>query len=303
MKKKEILIIGGTGFIGYHLAKKCIKKKWQVTSISKHKPKKKRFQKKINYIIGDISNINFIKKNINKNYEYVVNLGGYVDHSSSVKRRKIVYESHYIGVKNIIDTLLNKNIKSFVQIGTGNEYGNKRSPHFENISCKPRSAYAKAKFLSSQYLIKCFKKFNFPVTILRIYQVYGPKQDQNRFIPNIIEGCKKNRNFPCSEGKQSRDFLFIDDAINAIIQSLILKKSKGEIINIGLGKATKIKNIILLIKNIIGKGHPLFGKIKMRNDELKSIFPSIKKAKKILNWTPRVSLKKGILKSIKQYNI
>jgi len=298
MKKKKILIVGGTGFIGYHLAKKCIKKNWQVTSISKNKPKLKRSLKKINYIVGDISKINFIKKTIVKNYNYVVNLSGYVDHSSNPSRERIILKTHFTGCKNIVNVLLNKKVESFVQIGTGNEYGNSSSPQSEKISCKPKTAYAKAKLLSTKYLIKCFKEKNFPATILRIYQVYGPKQDQNRFIPNIIEGCKKNYNFPCSKGDQSRDFLFVDDAVDAIIKSLTIEKSNGNVINIGQGKATKIKKIVILIKNIFKKGNPMFGAIKMRSDELKTIYPNIKKAKKILGWTPKISLKNGIKKSI-----
>ena len=298
MKKKTILIAGGTGFIGYHLAKKCIQKNWKVTSISKNKPKKKRYLKKVKYIIGDVSKLNFIKKTIIKNYNYVVNLSGYVDHSSKVSRKKIIFNSHYIGCKNIVSVLLEKKIESFVQMGTGNEYGNSSSPQSEKISCNPKTAYAKAKLLSTKYLIKCFEEKNFPGTILRVYQVYGPKQDQNRFIPNIIEGCKKNNNFPCSEGNQSRDFLFVSDAVDAIIKSLTIKKSNGKIINIGQGKAVKIKKIIILIRNIFKRGNPIFGAIKMRSDELKIIYPNIKKAKKILGWTPKVSLKNGIKKSI-----
>ena len=203
-----------------------------------------------------------------------------------------------MGCKNIVKVLLNKKIESFVQIGTGNEYGNSKSPQSEKMFCKPKSTYAKAKLQSTQYLIKCFKKKNFPASILRIYQVYGSKQDQNRFIPSIIQGCKNDANFPCSNGDQSRDFLYIDDAIDAIIKSLTIKASNGEIINVGYGKAIKIRKIITLIRNIFKKGHPLFGAIKLRSDELKIIYPNIKKAKKILGWYPKISLKNGIIKSI-----
>jgi nucleoside-diphosphate-sugar epimerase len=80
--KKKILIVGGTGFIGYHLAKKCLKKNWQVTSISSRYPKKIRFLKKVKYVRCDITNKKLLKKSTNDTFDYVVNLGGYVDHSN-----------------------------------------------------------------------------------------------------------------------------------------------------------------------------------------------------------------------------
>ena len=79
--KNNILIVGGTGFIGYHLAKKCLKKGWRVTSISSKKPLTRRYLPKVKYIICDITKKRSLNKKIKKNFSYVVNLGGYVDHS------------------------------------------------------------------------------------------------------------------------------------------------------------------------------------------------------------------------------
>ena len=83
--KNSILIVGGTGFIGYHLAKKSLKKGWQVTSISSRSPRKKRYLPKVRYICCDITKKKSLKKNIRKSFNYVVNLGGYVDHSNKKK--------------------------------------------------------------------------------------------------------------------------------------------------------------------------------------------------------------------------
>ena len=83
--KKKILIVGGTGFIGYHLAKRAIKRGWQVTSISSRKPKKIRNLKKVKYLLCDITNFKLLKKCIHSKFKYVVNLGGHVDHSNKKK--------------------------------------------------------------------------------------------------------------------------------------------------------------------------------------------------------------------------
>tara|TARA_B100001123_G_C15270661_1_gene1010211 strand:+ start:553 stop:1464 length:912 start_codon:yes stop_codon:yes gene_type:complete len=296
--KRKILIIGGTGFIGYHLAKKSLKKGWQVTSISTNRPKKKRYLSKVSYIFCDITKKKLLNKKIKKHFDYIVNLGGYVDHTN----KKKTFKSHYIGCKNLTEIFLKNRPLAFVQIGSSIEYGNAKSPQKENAKCNPRSVYGKAKLLSSNHLVALFKKQKFPCTILRLYQAYGPKQDLNRFTPVIISGCIKNKKFPCSDGYQFRDFLHVNDVIDAIFKALTNKNAKGEIFNIGSGKPRKIKNVIQLIRRIIKGGHPLFGKIKLRKDEFLKVYPNIKKAKKKINWKPKISFSKGIRSTIKFYN-
>ena len=161
--KKNILIVGGTGFIGYHLAKKSLKKGWQVTSISSKAPTKIRYLSKVKYILCDITKKKSLKRNIRKSFNYVVNLGGYVDHSN----RKKTFASHYIGCKNLTEIFLKKTPTAFVQMGSSAEYGNVKSPQKESARCNPKSVYGKAKLLSSIYLINLFKKQKFPSTILR----------------------------------------------------------------------------------------------------------------------------------------
>jgi|TARA_B100001964_G_scaffold238481_1_gene304053 nucleoside-diphosphate-sugar epimerase len=299
--KKNILIVGGTGFIGYHLAKKVLKKGWRVTSVSSNPPKKIRYLSKVNYIICDITKKKLINNKIRKNFNYVVNLGGYVDHSN----KKKTFKSHYAGCKNLVEIFLNKNITSFVQMGSSVEYGNFKSPHKEIMKCRVnslKSVYSKAKLLSSLYLNNLYKKKIFPFTVLRLYLAYGPRQDFNRFIPIIIKGCLKNNKFPCSNGNQYKDFVYVEDVTDAIVKSLTNKNARGQIINIGSGKPKKLKKIIEYIKKKINGGHPQYGKIKLRKDEILKTYPNIRKAKKKINWKPKISFAKGLKSTIKYYN-
>ena len=295
--KNNILIVGGTGFIGYHLAKKSLKKGWKVTSISSKRPRKKRYLPQVKYIICDITKKKSLRKNIQKSFNYVVNLGGYVDHSN----RKKTFKSHYIGCKNLAEIFLKKELIAFVQMGSSAEYGNVKSPQKENAKCKPKSVYGQAKLLSSTYLVDLFKKQKFPSTILRLYNTYGSRQDLNRFIPIVISGCTNNKKFPCSIGNQVRDFLHIDDVVDAIIKSLTNKNARGQIINIGSGKPRIIKKIIEYIKKISKGGYPLFGKVKLRRDEILTVYPDINKARNKIGWRPKISLKKGLKVTIDSF--
>ena len=295
--KNSILIIGGTGFIGYHLAKNFLKKKWKVTSLSNHKPKKIRYLKKVNYIVCDISKKKNLLNNIKKEFNYVINSGGYVDHSN----KKKTYLSHYVGVKNLSDFFKKRKIKLFIQLGSAGEYGNSKSPQTESFKKLKLKNYYKAKLLASAHLLKFFKKYKFPVVILRLYQVYGPYQDINRIIPISIFSCLKKKEFNCSTGNQKRDFLHVNDLVAAINKIIITKNIAGNIFNIGYGKAIKLKNIILKINNLIGSGKPLFGAISLRQGELKELFPSINKVKKMIGWYPKISLPEGLKSTIKYY--
>jgi nucleoside-diphosphate-sugar epimerase len=299
IKQKKILVVGGTGFLGFHLCKEAIKKKWLVTSISSKKPKKKKIVNKVKYLICDIKKKNNIRK-IKDDYDYVVNFGGYVDHSNNKK----TYESHYLGLKNLADFFATKNIKSFIQIGSSVEYGFNKSPQDEKdkTSIKQlKSTYGRAKLLATNYLLNLYKIKNFPATILRLYLVYGPHQDINRFIPITIDGCLRNLNFNCSEGTQKRDFVYISDVINVIFKSLKNKRARGEIFNIGTGQPIKIKKIINSIQYTIKKGKPNYGKIKLRKDEILNLYPKINKAKNIINWSPKIKFQNGLKKTINYY--
>ena len=296
--KKKVLVIGGTGFIGFHLIKKLIKKNYNIHSISTNKPNKYRNIKGVKYILSDISDLSKLKRDINKDiYEYVINLGGYVDHTN----KKKTLASHYLGCKNLINIFSNSKIKKFIQMGSSGEYGAMKSPHYENINAKPLTMYNIAKKKASNILLKYFKRFNFPVVIFRLYLTYGPNQDENRFVPIVIKNCLKQKSFDLSHCNQYRDFIYIDDVVNLIIKSLKVNRANGEIFNIGTGKPIKLKALINKIKKHIKGGKPKFGVKKLRKDEIYKIYPNIDKTKKFFKWSPKTSVNKGLLKTIKFY--
>ena len=297
--KKKILITGGTGFIGYHLAKKCVRMGWEVTSFSKKKPKPIRTLKEVNYLFGDLTKKKDLKV-LKKKFDYIVNAAGVVDHSSNPK----VYKAHYLGCKNLANFFLKKKIKLFLQVGSCVEYGPQKSPQKEDYKPKIndlKSMYSKGKLAASKYLMELYDKYRFPVVIFRLYLNYGPNQDFNRFLPVIIDGCIRGKKFPCSSGIQYRSFTFVDDLVRAMVIALKKTHLSGNVFNIGNNKPVKIKRIVQYIKRYVKKGTPLYGKIKFRRDEIKHLYPNISKAKLLLNWQPKVSFSKGLSRTINYY--
>ena len=198
----------------------------------------------------------------------------------------------------------NWQIKLFLQMGSCVEYGPQKSPQQESFKSKItslKSMYSRGKFAASRYLIELHKKYKFPVIVFRLYLNYGPNQDFNRFLPIIIDGCMRDKKFPCSSGIQYRSFTYVDDLVRAIIIALKKPQLSGNIFNIGNNKPVKIKKIIQYVNKYVKKGTPLYGKVKFRKDEIKHLYPNISKAKLLLNWQPKVSFSKGLSKTINYY--
>lgn len=300
-KENHLLIVGGSGFIGYHLAKYSINKNWSVSSISLKKSKNYRYLNKVKYIYIDITKFKEINKKLKGSFSHVVNLCGYNNYSNSKKIKEKIFNINFLGLTNLVHFFLNKNIKKFVQIGSSAEYGNIKAPQKENRNCLPNSIYGISKLKSTNYLLEIFESIRFPVTVLRLFQVYGPKQSKKNFIPQIIHGCFKNTKFAVSKGKQLRDFCYIEDVVSAIFLTLNNKKVDGEILNVGSGKAITLKNVVNLVKQIVGKGKPQFGKIQYRTNENMKVFSNINKIKKKLKWKSKTKFINGINKTIKSY--
>lgn len=279
-KKKKLLVIGGTGFIGHHLLKEAVKLGWKCFSISRNKPQKNKKVKNVNYLLKDIKKTKKLTIN-NFNYDYIVNL---CDISNK-----------------LLNILSNKKLNKFLHIGTSAEYGNlKKIPHKESLTCKPISSYGRKKLIISKNLLKRYQIKFFPLIILRLFQVYGPNDSSNKIIPFVIKSCLKNKSFEVTHGFQTRDFCHINDITRAIIMFLKSNKKKifGNIYNIGSGQDIDIKSLIIKIKNKIGKGRPIFGKKKLRKQEIIYSKSSIAKVKDHINWYPKISLDEGITKLI-----
>tara|TARA_Y100000590_G_scaffold31736_2_gene35088 strand:+ start:1206 stop:2132 length:927 start_codon:yes stop_codon:yes gene_type:complete len=300
-KNSSILVVGGTGFIGINLVKKLLKLGAKITCLSLKKKNKKINHKNLKYIFCDYKNFNQIKCKINKSYDYVVNLGGYIDHSKFFSGGKSVIDDHFSSTMNLLLSFKKNKLKRYLHVGTCDEYGQNLSPIKENYREDPITSYAVAKLASINLLTMLYKTENFPATILRLFLVYGPHQKDDRLIPQVIKGCLGKKKFPVSKGNQLRDFCYVDDIIYAIILSLTNKKALGKIFNVGSGKPVTVKFIINKISKIIKRGKPQFNKIPFRKNENLKLFPSINKISKLLGWKPKTNLNQGLVKTINYY--
>ena len=126
-------------------------------------------------------------------------------------------------------------------------------------------------------------------------------QGKDRFLPYLINNCLKDREFKVSKGEQIRDYLYVEEFNRGLIKALDNKNAYGEVINIASGNPIIIKDVIKIVQGIIGKGKPILGSIDYRRGESMELYADIQKAKKILDWSPRIDFKNSLRKTINWY--
>ena len=300
MVKNKVLILGGCGFIGKNLSKYLLEKDYDVTAT--YFKRKVIVDKKIDYIKIDLKKIAQIKNKLRKKkFTYVINCAGYINHSSSVKKKDNVFTDYVKITHSVIDYFKNKKIIKYVNFGTSDEYGNSLSPQNENQKNKPQTLYALSKTYSHLFLKKLWEKNNFPFVTLRLFLVYGPGQSEDRLIPYIIKESAKDNIYKIYGGNQVKDFCFIEDLCEAVALALDNDKVNGHIINIASGKKIEIKKIVKIIYTCMKKGRPSFQKKVYRKSENTKLWADIKKAKRFLKWKPKTNITDGLKKTVNSY--
>ena len=302
--KGNLLIVGGSGFIGRNLSIKSLSQDFNTTVISLTKIDFDNEIPRVNYIQVDITNANQLRAQLSKkNFHYVINLSGYIDHSTFLNGGIKVMSTHFGGVQNLLEVLDWSQLRRFVQIGSSDEYGSVPAPQNENIRESPISPYSLAKVSSTNLLQMLYRTEKLPIVVLRLFLVYGEGQKNNRFVPQIIKGCLLDEFFPTSKGEQLRDLCHVDDITDGILSVLENDKVNGEIINLASGVPVSIREVIETIQQYVGSGRPGYGKVAYRNGENMQLFADISKAKRILNWSPKIPLLEGIKKTIISINL
>lgn len=297
-----LLVVGSNGFIGHAVATLAHSRGMDVTGLSLHPPAPGKLPSRISCIHADISNPATLSRAIgDRKFDYVINCGGYIDHVTWSKGGRVQIDTHFCGLLNLVDGVNHAGLKGFVQIGSSDEYGDAPSPQHEDMRENPISPYACAKVAASHFIQTLHRTEGFPGVTARLFLVYGPGQNLQRFIPQVITGCLEDRSFPVSKGEQVRDFCFIDDVADALLQLLDEKSLHGQICNIASAKPVSIASVIQTIRDHIGAGEPEYGKVPYRKGENMSLYADIDRITRETDWRPSTGLDQGIEATVRWY--
>lgn len=290
----RLLVVGGSGFIGHHVVRRGLALGWDVTSLGLNPPVATRTQAGARYVTADLAQADPLQSLRDNRFDYVINLGGYVDHTLFSGGGRRLIRAHFDGLLALLEYLDRSAIRRFVQIGSSDEYGDAPAPQHEALRERPISPYSLAKVAATHFLQMQHRTEGLPAVTLRLFLTYGPGQDQRRFLPQIIRGCLDDREFPTSAGAQLRDFCYVDDTVDAIFRCFECAEADGQVINIASGEPHTIRAMIERTVDLIGAGRPLFGQVPYRPGENMALYADIAAARRLLGWAPRTPLTSGL---------
>jgi len=292
----KILVTGGAGFIGSHLVDRLIKEGHRVFVIDDLSTgRKENLNKKAKFYKADIRNSKIFKIFKKERPEIVFHYAAQIDVQKSLETPIKDADINILGTVNILENCKKYKVKKFIFASSIGIYGEPENlPVTENHPLNPISPYPITKIAIEKYL-NYYQTQGLNFVSLRYSNVFGPRQSsqgEGGVIAIFIDKLFKNKKpIIFGSGYQTRDFLYIDDAVSAAIKSL--KTPPGSIYNVGTNKEITINSLLELISRTLNKSiKPIF-KPQRPGEIIKSRI-DYSKIKKELNWQPKVDLEKGI---------
>lgn len=324
----RILITGGAGFIGSQLGLFLVKKDHEVIPLD---------NLKFGYLYNLASNkkllSNFIKMDIRnpklesvmKNIDVVFHIAGIISLPGCNDNPFEAYSVNVAGTANVLEMARRAEVKKVIFASTSALYENETAvPFKESVNPKPTLIYAQTKKAAEDICNSFIDMYGMDITILRFFNVYGPHMDYRppSYLISYVIGCllKKERPILHSDGKQARDFVYVTDVARLCEIIITHKAVKNELFNVGSGKTITVQKVFDILAECLGekKIKPIYRDPKLiwekfpkqfagrypinstllEKEVNKFTLAATQKAKKLLNWEPKVGIEKGLTKTV-----
>ena len=290
------IVTGGGGFIGSHLVEELCKKGHKVTVIDNFSvgniKNLSKVSRKIKIIKADIKNLKKISKYFS-NIDNVYHFAALADIVPSIENPSKYFDANVTGTMNVLTLSKKYKIKRFIYAASSSCYGiPKNYPTNEESKISPQYPYALTKRMGEELAMHYSKIYKLNATSLRFFNVYGPRARTSGTYGAVfgVFLAQKLAGKPLTvvgNGKQTRDFTYVSDAVSAIYKVSLNKNLRSEILNVGSGKTISVNKITKLIG-----GKKIF--IPKRPGEPDITFADIKKIKKKVKWKPKIDIKTGV---------
>ncbi len=309
-KGKRVLVTGADGFMGSHLTDRLIGYGAKVSvfvrgnsitgtvgyNLKNIASQEKKIRSILTGDIGSADSIELIKKN---KPQVVFHLAADAYVPNSFEHPREVMESNLWGTMNVLHAALDMGkIERVVCTSSSEVYGTAQyAPIDEDHPLNPSSPYAASKVAADRTAYSYFNTYNLPVAIIRPFNTYGPRHTYD-VIPKFISLALDGKPITIyGDGKQSRDFTYVDDMVDAFLLMGRHPKAVGVPVNFGTGSDISIKRTAELIKKISGSSSKIVY-VKKRTSEVQRLICGYSRAKKLFGWRPKISIEEGLKKNI-----
>ena len=314
---KTVLITGGAGFIGSHLADKLLKKQDKIIVADNfndfYSPVLKEdnvthnlSHENYNLYRVDIENKQSLEQIFADNsIDIIVHLAARAGVRPSIERPLDYVATNILGTMNILELMNKYHVKKMIFASSSSVYGNCEADTFHEdlIITKPISPYAATKSACEQICYTYHHLYGLQVICLRFFTVYGPRQRPDLAIRKFIEKIKAGLPIDMyGDGSSMRDYTYIADITDGIISAINYEKTAYEIINIGGGQPITLKNMIKTIEICLNKDATI-KQCPMQPGDVDKTVVDISRAKELFGYTPKMSFRDGVLSLIEWVDI
>ena len=313
LHNKKILVTGAAGFIGSNIVDKLLELDNEVMGIDNlltgilSNLKKAQENDSFKFIKTDFTDKNSFKDLKEHEFDIIFHQGALPSVTKSVKDPITTNENNINGTLNILKYALDYNVKKIVYASSSSVYGDSPTlPKKESMLNKPISPYGVSKLAGECYCYAFYRTYGLKTVSLRYFNVYGPRQSYNDYsgVITIFINRVLNDENPIifGDGKQSRDFTYIDDVVQANLIAAETSNADGQIFNIAKGERTTILDLANNIIKIMNKNTLKPNFTDPRPGDILHSLADITKAKQILGYNPKYSLKEGLKSYINWIN-
>jgi UDP-glucose 4-epimerase len=292
---RHVLVTGANGFIGRHLCRKLNENNCIVHGVSRSIVQK--MKDSVQWWKGDLSDSDFVQQLFTDvKPDYIFHLASHVVGSRDLTAVLPTYKANATAAINILISAAELNCTKIVMVGSQEE------PEKGGARAIPCSPYAAAKWCASSYARMFHSLYDTPVTIARVFMVYGPGQkDINKLVPYVILSLLKKNTPKLSSGIREIDWIYVEDVVDGLVKMALASGTEGETIDLGSGTLITIQEIVNKITSMITPDmKPSFGSVADRPME-KTRIANTDDTFSRTGWQPKVSLEQGLARTIEWY--